>query len=84
MRLKVRPLAYSFAIMYGVYLFAAALLTWSGVSLPFLNRATIDTMSGVFDGYGATPGGALVGLVYGLVWGGLWGWLIGWLYNKLI
>lgn len=76
-------MAYTLAILFGLYLFAAAFLTWSSIQLPFLNRGTIEMMSGIFDGYSPTPGGAIVGLVYGLVWGGIWGALIAWLYNKL-
>lgn len=83
MKLKVRSMAYASAVFFGLYLFVAGLLTWSGITLPFLNHGIIEMMSGVFDGYGATPGGAVVGLVYGLVWGGVWGGLIAWLYNTL-
>lgn len=76
-------MAYTLAILYSLYLFTAAMVAWSGMQFPFLNRGTIEMMGDIFDGYAATPGGAVVGLVYGLVWGGVWGALIAWLYNKL-
>lgn len=84
MKLKVRPLAYTLAILYGVYLFLAAFLSYAGLVIPFLNSSVVQVMGDVFVGYTATPGGAVVGLIYGLAWGGLWGVGIGWLYNRLV
>lgn len=84
MKLKVRAFSYAFAILYGLFLFLAALLASGGTAIPFFNAAVVEMMQDMFPGYSATPQGAIVGLIYGLIWGGVWGWLIAWLYNKLL
>lgn len=83
-KLNVRALAYTCATLCGLYLFLAALFSFLGVSIPFMNDGAVRMVEDVFSGYSATPAGAVIGLIYGFIGGGIWGGLVAWAYNKFI
>ncbi|TKJ41079.1 hypothetical protein CEE37_05275 [candidate division LCP-89 bacterium B3_LCP] len=80
MRLNVKALALTSAILVGVGLFLATwwliILEGSGATTTIFNR--------VYLGYTITPLGSIIGLVWGFVDGLICGAIFAWLYNALL
>jgi hypothetical protein len=82
MRLNVKALAVSLAILWGlgVFLVGLANLIWSGYAAAFLNL-----LASIYPGYHAAGafGDLIVGTLYAVLDGFLGGLIFGWLYNYL-
>jgi len=80
MKLNVRALAFSAALIWGILMLLAGLanLIW-----PSYGREFLQMMSSVYPGYHATHsfGQVIVGTLYGLVDGAGGGAILAWLYN---
>lgn len=80
MKLNVRALAFSAALIWGILMLLAGLanLIW-----PSYGREFLQMMSSVYPGYHATRsfGQVIVGTLYGLVDGAGGGAILAWLYN---
>ena len=82
MKLNVKAMAISFALLWGVlamFLTGLANLMW-----PPYGRAFLELMASVYPGYSATPSflQVIVGALYGLVDGAIGGAIFAWLYNR--
>jgi hypothetical protein len=82
MKLNLKALAVSLAILWGlgVFLVGLANLTWPGYAATFLNL-----LASVYPGYHAAGsfGDLIVGTLYAVLDGFLGGLIFGWLYNYL-
>jgi hypothetical protein len=83
MKLEIRPLMITCAILWGgaVFLTAFANLLWPPYGVEFLKL-----LASVYPGYSAasTFGGMLNVTLYAIVDGALGGLIVGWLYNLLV
>ncbi len=82
MRLSVRSLALTGALMWGVlcmFLVGLGNMMWAGYG-----QALLDLAASFYPGYEATPsvGQVLIGTLYGLLDGAVCGALFAWLYNR--
>ena len=80
MKLNLKALAITFALLWGGSVFLVAVLHrfWPGYGVDFLNVA-----SSIYPGF--HPGGfrgAIVGGLYALLDGAVFGALVAWIYNK--
>lgn len=79
MRLNVKALAFTAAILWGVGLF---LVTWwlivlgHGDAKVFFNR--------MYPGYTVTPLGSIIGLIWAFVDGLICGAIFAWIYNAFV
>ena len=82
MKLNLKALAVSLAILWGlgVFLVGLANLIWPGYAAVFLNL-----LASVYPGYHAAGsfGDLIVGTLYAILDGALGGLIFGWLYNSL-
>jgi hypothetical protein len=79
MRLDIKAFALTFALFWGIALFA---VTWW--IMAFEGASGDATLVGrVYLGYSISPLGSLVGLVWALVDGLIAGAIFAWLYNTL-
>ena len=80
MRIDVRALAFSFALLWGggILVTGIANLIWPTYGLGFL-----EVLASVYPGYQGTAsfGQVLVGTLYGVLDGFVGGLVLGWLYN---
>ncbi len=83
MKLNLKALALSLAVLWGLGFFLVGLanLIWSGYAAAFLNL-----LASVYPGYHAagTFGDLIVGTLYAILDGGLGGLIFGWFYNSLV
>ena len=84
MKLNVKAMAISFALLWGVlamFLTGLANLMW-----PPYGRAFLELMASVYPGYHAeaTIGQVIVGALYGALDGAVGGALFAWLYNQFV
>lgn len=81
MKLSLKGLSFSFAIVWGgcVFLVGLGNLMW-----PDYGTALLDVARSIYPGYANTSGlwGVIVGTLYALVDGAILGLVFGWLYNK--
>lgn len=78
-RIDAVRLGLAFGIVWGLGLFAAALLAWTvGYGEQF-----VEASSSVWLGYAPTVAGAFMGLLWGFIDGFIVGVLVAWLYNRL-
>lgn len=81
-RLHVRALMFSFALLWGIAFFLTGLanMIWSGYAQEFL-----DIVASVYPGYDANGlfGDLVIGTVYALFDGAVGGLLFGWFYNMI-
>lgn len=78
-RMKINSVAlgFTFAVIYGVVLFAIGMIsTYTGWVKDIMTLYT-----SFFPGFSPTLVGSFIGLLYGLVIGGIFGCVIGALYN---
>jgi hypothetical protein len=82
MKLSVKGLALTSAIMWGgsIFIMGVLNLIWAGYGVAYL-----DMVRSIYPGYAATSGfgGVIVGTCYGLVDGFVGGAIFAWLYNAL-
>jgi len=82
MKLSVKGLAITAAIVWGGAIFLTGLLNliWMGYGVAFLDMAR-----SIYPGYAGTAGfaGVIVGTLYGVVDGAVGGAVFAWLYNRL-
>ena len=80
MRLNVKALAFSLALVWAGAIFVTGLanLIWPGYGEAFL-----QTVGSIYPGYsgGSSILQVLLGTLYGLLDGFIGGWVLGWLYN---
>ncbi|MDE3148490.1 MAG: hypothetical protein KGL37_03390 [Acidobacteriota bacterium] len=83
MKLDIKAMAVSWAILWGgsVLLAALANLIWNGYAQHFL-----DALSSIYPGYHATRsfGSVVVVTLYAILDGLIGGVIFGWLYNRLL
>ena len=82
MRLSVRSVALTGAVMWGVLgmcLVGLGNMMWSGYG-----QGLLDLAASFYPGYQATPsfGQVIIGTLYGLLDGAICGALFAWLYNR--
>jgi hypothetical protein len=83
MKLNVRALAFSAALIWGIL---AMLLTGlANLIWPSYGREFLQMMASVYPGYHATRslGQIIIGTLYGLVDGAVGGAILAWLYNLI-
>ena len=82
MKLNLKALTVSLAILWGLCVFLAGLanLIWSGYAAAFLNL-----LASIYPGYHAAGsfGDLIVGTLYAVLDGAVGGLIFGWLYNSL-
>jgi hypothetical protein len=81
MKLNVRALAFSAALIWGIL---AMLLTGlANLIWPSYGREFLQVMASVYPGYHATRslGQVIIGMLYGLADGAVGGAILAWLYN---
>ncbi len=80
MRIEVRALGFSLALLWGggIFITGIANLIWPSYGIAFL-----EMLASVYPGYQGTAsfGQVIVGTLYGLVDGFVGGLVLGWLYN---
>ncbi len=80
MKIDVRALGYSFALLWGgaVFITGIANLIW-----PTYGAGFLEVLASVYPGYEGTAslGQVLVGTLYGVLDGLVGGLVLGWLYN---
>ncbi len=81
--IKPRPLAKTFAIICGAYLFLAALIPALGFNVLWWNNRSLATLAAFYPGIAPTILGAVIGLVWGVISGAVLGLVIGWIYKKV-
>ncbi|HZT33182.1 MAG TPA: hypothetical protein VFA33_25060 [Bryobacteraceae bacterium] len=83
MRLSVKALAYTCALLWGGCLLTVGLLN---LAAPSYGANFLQSMSSVYPGYHATRSfvDVLVGTGYALVDGGIGGLIFAWLYNLFV
>ncbi len=83
MRLSVKALAYTCALLWGGCLLTVGLLN---LAAPSYGANFLQSMSSVYPGYHATRSfvDVLVGTGYALVDGGIRGLIFAWLYNLFV
>jgi len=79
MRLDIKAFALTFALFWGIALFAVTwwIMAFEGAS------GDVTLVGRVYLGYSISPLGSLAGLVWGLVDGFIGGAIFAWLYNTL-
>lgn len=83
MRLSVKALAFSAALLWAGALLCAGIIN---LAVPSYGLACLKLMSSVYPGFHAsrTLGDVLVGTLYALVDGAIAGLVLGWLYNLFV
>ncbi|PIN79787.1 hypothetical protein COV16_02390 [Candidatus Woesearchaeota archaeon CG10_big_fil_rev_8_21_14_0_10_34_8] len=80
-KLNWKALAISLGVLWGVYLFLAALFEMNNASFWWWNQPTWEFLVAAYPLMNASFGGAIIGLILGFVCGAVCGGLIAWLYN---
>ncbi len=82
LKLDAQPLAKTFALICGLYLFLAALIPALGFNILWWNNRSLAILAAFYPGIAPTFLGCLIGLVWGVVSGAVLGLIIAWAYNK--
>lgn len=82
MKLSIRGMAFSLALLWGVvcmFLVGLANIVWPGYG-----QALLDLAAAFYPGYNATPdlGQVVIGTLWGLADGAIGGAVFAWLYNQ--
>ncbi len=83
MKLSVRGLSWTGAVLWGGCLFLTGILN---LMFPKYGVAMLDMMRSVYPGYAAVSGfgGVIVGTLYAIVDGAICGALLAWFYNLFV
>ena len=81
--LNVKAWASSGAILWGIYLFLAALFAMGNVSFFWFSNQAFAFLGSFYPGLNASIGGAFLGLVYGAICGALCAGLFSWTHNAM-
>jgi hypothetical protein len=80
-KLNVKAMALSWAILWGATIFLTGLanLIWAGYAQEFLK-----VVASIYPGYHATPSfvQVIIGTLYAIADGFFGGWIFAWLYNR--
>ena len=79
MKLNIKAMALTFAIVFGLGLF---LITWWIILIDGASTAP-NFLSKVYRGYSITPLGSIIGFAWAFIDGAFGGACIAWVYNKL-
>ena len=82
LRLNVKILGFTLAILLGSAVFAAT--NWLIIKGGEPVGPHLQLLSQYFIGYRVTFWGSLIGFVYGFALGGVFGVLLGWIYNGIV
>ncbi|MEZ5426297.1 MAG: bacteriophage holin [Pyrinomonadaceae bacterium] len=80
MKLNIKALAVTFALVWGFGLF---LVTW-WIILFEGSTGQVNFLGQVYRGYNISPAGSFIGLIWGLADGFIGGAILAWLYNFLV
>ena len=80
MKLNVKAMALTLAIIFGLGLF---LITWWIILFDGPNNNP-NFISQIYRGYSITPAGSFIGLLWASIDGAIGGLCIAWIYNTLV
>lgn len=84
MKLSIKALAITGAILWGIYMFLAALLAKANIEIIWFSNKIFDLLVSIYPGLSATIGGAFIGLIWGAVCGAICGGILSWVYNRFV
>ena len=83
-KLSVKGLALSLGILWGAYMFLAAIFAQIGLNIFWLGPEAFEILMAVYPGISATVIGSALALIYGFACGAICGGLFAWIYNKFV